>query len=182
MSLSISGEGCSFLGDRPARFRFKYKENHSLCKKMKAALREQAVLLYGKGVRQFTIGGDLGVPLWAGEELLRLKADPAYPGIRLICVIPFEGFDSRWDSVSRGRMRKLLAGCDEVPGVRLDDHPSAYRQRDYFVVDHCRCLVAVFDNDYTKRTGVGIAVNYAKKLGREIVLIHSDTAELTELP
>lgn len=173
--------GCGFVGCRPTRFRFKYKENHSLCKKIKGALREQATVLYGLGVRSFYIGADLGVPLWAGEELLRLKAEPAYPGIRLICVIPFTGFDSRWDSVNRSRVRRLLAACDEVPSIRTDDHPSAYRQRDYFVVDHCRSLVAVFDGDYRERTGVGIAVNYAKSKGREIRLIHPDTAELTVL-
>lgn len=172
---------CGFTGCRPTRFRFKYKENHSLCKKIKAALREQAAVLYGLGVRSFYFGADLGVPIWAGEELLRLKADPAYPGIRLICAIPFTGFDSRWDSVSRSRVRRLLAACDEVPGIRPDDHPSAYRQRDYFVVDHCKRLVAVFDNDYRESTGVGVAVNYARSKGREIRLIHPDTAELTVL-
>lgn len=174
--------GCGFAGCRPTRFRFKYKENHSLCKRIKAELREQAALFYGQGVRSFYIGADLGVPLWAGEALLRLKADSAFPGLRLICIIPFAGFDRGWDSVSRSRMRRLLAGCDEVPGIRADDHPSAYRQRDYFVVDHCRCLVAVFDNDYSQRSEVGIAVNYARSKGREIRLIHPDTAELTVIP
>lgn len=173
--------GCGFVGCRPTRFRFKYKENHSLCKKIKGALREQATVLYGLGVRSFYIGADLGVPLWAGEELLRLKADPAFPDLRLICAIPFLGFDKNWDSVNRSRLRKLLAACDEVPGIRPDDHPSAYRQRDYFVVDHCRSLVAVFDNDYRESTGVGVAVNYARSKGREIRLIHPDTAELTVL-
>lgn len=173
--------GCGFVGCRPARFRFKYKENHSICKKIKAALREQAALSYGQGVRSFYIGADLGVPLWAGEEILRLKADPAFSGLRLICAIPFQGFDQGWDRVSRGRMQKLLAACDEAPSIQADGHPSAYRQRDYFVVNHCQRLVAVFDNDYRERTGVGIAVNYAKSKGREVLLIHPDTAELTAL-
>lgn len=173
--------GCGFIGCRPVRFRFKYKENHSLCKKIKAVIREQAILLYGKGVREFYIGADLGVPLWAGEELLRLRADPAFPGVRLTCAIPFEGFDEQWDSVSRSRARKLLTACDERPTIRPDDHPSAYRQRDYFLVDHCRYMVAVYDNDKSQRSGVGTAVNYARSKGRELRLIHPDTGELTEL-
>lgn len=171
--------GCGFIGCRPTRFRFKYKENHSLCKKIKAALREQAALFYGQGVRTFYIGADLGVPIWAGEEILRLKAAPAYPGIRLICAIPFPGFDSRWDSVSRSRCAKLLASCDETPCIRSDDDPAAYRQRDYFVVDRSRYLVAVWDNDRSQRSPVGIAVNYAKSKRREIRLIHPDTGVLT---
>lgn len=172
---------CGFIGCRPVRFRFKYKENHSVCKKIKAAIRTQAELFYGQGVREFYIGADLGVPIWAGEEILRLKADPAFPGVRLICAIPFPGFDSRWDSVSRSRMRRLLASCDETPVILPEEHPSAYRQRDYFVADHSQRLVAVWDSDRSQRTLVGTVVNYAKSKGREICLIHPDTGALTAL-
>lgn len=43
------------LAHRPTRFKFKYNENDSRCKRLKKRLREQFALLYDKGVRRFYV-------------------------------------------------------------------------------------------------------------------------------
>ena len=51
---------CTIIGHKPTRFKFKYKESYSLCKKIKNAMTEQFKLLHAMGVRRFYVSG-----LWA---------------------------------------------------------------------------------------------------------------------
>ena len=89
---------CAVTGHRPSRFKFKYSEDYSLCKKIKRAMLEQFKRLYDEhGVRRYYVGGALGVDMWAGELILRLKEQPGYGDIELVVVLPFEGHDSKWD-------------------------------------------------------------------------------------
>ncbi len=49
------------------------------------------------------------------------------------------------------------------------------------MVDHADCLLAVYDNDRSIRSGTGMTVNYAKKKGLPITLIHPDTGVVSVL-
>ena len=94
---------CAISGHRPTRFKFGYKETHTGCKRLKRVMREQFDLLYQQGVREFYVGGALGVDMWAAEILLRMKEQSAYasplsfaPFCRIVsskyrvCVLPQE--------------------------------------------------------------------------------------------
>ena len=72
---------CAVTGHRPSRFKFKYAEDYSLCKKIKKTMREVFQKLHDEeSVRRFYVGGALGVDMWAAEEILRLKEQPGvYP-------------------------------------------------------------------------------------------------------
>ena len=75
---------CAVTGHRPSRFKFKYSEDYSLCKKIKRAMLEQFKRLYDEhGVRRYYVGGALGVDMWAGELILRLKEQPGYSTKRI---------------------------------------------------------------------------------------------------
>ena len=87
----MSIKSCAITGHRPARFKWKYKENNTGCKRLKKRLRDQIVALYEQGVRRFYVGGALGVDMWAGEILLQLKEQPEYNDIELFIALPFEG-------------------------------------------------------------------------------------------
>ncbi len=169
---------CAFIGCHPTRFKFKYKEDWSLCKKIKAALLEQAKAAYGRGARRFYVGGALGVDMWAGEAVLGLKGQKDYPGVALVCVIPFKGHDSRWDSPSVKRLQRLMAECDETVTACPSERADAYKFRNYYLVDNAEFLIAVHD-DGGDRSGVSQTVNYARKRKREIVMIPPDTAKVT---
>ena len=65
-------------------------------------------MLYEKGVRQFWVGGSLGVDMWAGEILLRLKEQPEYREIKLMMALPFEGHNADWDERSKKRLAFLV--------------------------------------------------------------------------
>ena len=78
---------CAITGHRPTRFRFKYDENNNDCKRIKKCIRDQLIQLYEQGFRRFWVGGALGVDMWAGEILLRLKEQPEYSEIQLMIAL-----------------------------------------------------------------------------------------------
>ncbi|WP_148509904.1 SLOG family protein [Hungatella hathewayi] len=172
---------CAVTGHRPTRFKFKYKEDTAGCKRLKKRLHDQFVLLHEKGVRQFYVGGALGVDMWAAEILLRLKEQQEYSEINLVVVLPFEGHDAKWDERSKKRMR-FIRHHAEVIVAGATHNPESYLKRNRYMVDRADYLVAVYDNDHTIRSGTGMTVNYAhKKRQLPVILIHPDTAAVTKL-
>ena len=96
---------CAITGHRPTRFCFGYNEEAPLCQKLKECLLEQFRILHDeKFVRTFFVGGALGVDMWAGEQLLTLRAQTGYEDIKIVVVIPFIGYDSKWPEHSRQRL------------------------------------------------------------------------------
>lgn len=174
-------KSCAVTGHRPTRFKWKYNENNNGCRRLKRRLKEQLVLLYEKGIRRFYIGGALEVDLWTGELLLELKEQPEYGEIELILVLPFDGHDKDWDPKSRRRLSALRQHSSEVIVAGTVENPSAvnYKLRNQYMVDHADCLLAVYDNDRNLRSGTMQTVNYARKKGLPITLLHPDSAAVS---
>lgn len=172
---------CAITGHRPTRFKWKYNENNNGCKRLKKRLQEQFAMLYEKGVRQFWVGGSLGVDMWADEILLRLKEQPEYREIKLMMALPFEGHNADWDERSKKRLAFLVRHSEKtvVIGEKGQAPGVSFRQRNEYMVDQADCLLAVYDNDRTIRSGTGMTVNYAQKVGKPIILIHPDTGKIT---
>ena len=172
---------CAITGHRPTRFRFKYDENNNGCKRIKKRIRDQLIQLYEQGFRQFWVGGALGVDMWAGEILLRLKEQLEYSEIQLMIALPFEGHDANWEERSRRRMAFLIKHSTEtvIVGEKGSSTATNYRRRNEYMVDHADCLLTVYDNDRSIRSGTGMTVNYARKQGLPIILIHPDTAAVS---
>lgn len=177
-------QSCGITGHHPTRFKFKYQENFSLCKKIKKRLSEQFELLYQKGVRRFYVGGALGVDMWAGEILLRLKERPEYSDIELIIALPFKGHEKNWDERSKSRLAFLIRHSSEMVVVGDDsvNVPECYKKRNYYIVDHADALVAVYDNGRNIRSGTGQTIWYAMKKKIPVILIHPDTAAISSMP
>lgn len=174
---------CAITGHRPNRFKWKYNENNNGCKRLKKRMRDQFVLLYEKGVRQFWVGGALGVDMWAGEILLRLKEQPEYSEIKLMVALPFEGHDAGWDERNKNRLVFLIRHSEKVVvvGEKGQIPEKNYRRRNEYMVDQADCLLAVYDNDRSIRSGTGMTVNYAQKKKLSIYFIHPDTGVITDL-
>ena len=117
---------CAITGHRPTRFKFKYNENDSRCKHLKRRLREQFVELYNQGVRRFLVGGALGVDMWSGEILLKMKLEPEYSDLELVVVLPYPGHDERWDERSKKRLAFLIEHSAEHITVGLYLFPVSF--------------------------------------------------------
>lgn len=72
---------CAVIGQHPTRFKFKYNEYMTSCKRIKKRMRAVFVSLYQRGVRCFFVGGALGVDMWAGEILLDMQRPGRISGI-----------------------------------------------------------------------------------------------------
>lgn len=111
---------CAITGHRPTRFCFGYNEEDPLCQKLKECLLEQFRILHDeKFVRTFFVGGALGVDMWAGEQLLTLRAQTGYEDIKIVVVVPFIGYDSKWPDQSRHRLKKLRSGTAQTVNYAL---------------------------------------------------------------
>lgn len=173
---------CAVTGHRPSRFKFKYSEDYSLCKKIKRAMFDQFKKLYDEqGVRRYYVGGALGVDMWAGELILRLKEQPGYGDIELVVVLPFEGHDAKWDERSQRRMAFIRQHSTETVVVGETDCRESYLARNRYMVDHADYLVAIYDNERKLRSGTMQTVGYAEKKRLPIILIHPDTAATNAL-
>lgn len=171
----MGARSCAIISHRPTRFKFKYNETFSGCKRLKKRLRDQCTALYGQGIRRFYVGGCLGVDQWAGELLLRLKEQPEFSDIELVVVEPFPGHDQRWDEHSKRRQRFLIDHSADHLIIGNDDQPESFVARNRYMLNHADVLLAVYDNDRTIRSGVGVVVSSAEKRGIPVILIHPDT-------
>lgn len=176
-------ESCAIAGPKPTRFKFGYKEDNSLCRKIKKAMLRQFRRLYRKrGVRRFYIGGAIGVNLWAGELLLKLKEEPGYEDLELAVILPFPGHDAKWDVRSRKRLEYLVRHSVEHLTAGTEDCRESYISQNRYLVDHAQCLVAVGEEHREQETESFQVTAYAREKGLEIIYIHPDTAEVTDVP
>ena len=130
-------------------------------------------------MRRYYVGGALGVDMWAGELILRLKERPGYGDIKLVVVLPFEGHDAKWDERSKRRMDFLLRMCSDCIVVGKEDCRESYIKRNCYMVDHADYLVAVYDNKRNLRSGTMQTVRYAQNKGITISFVNPDTATVT---
>ena len=176
-------ESCAVAGPKPTRFKFGYKEDNSLCRKIKKAMLRQFRRLYRKrGVRRLYIGGAIGVNLWAGELLLKLKEEPGYEDLELVVVLPFPGHDAKWDVRSRKRLEYLVRHSVEHLTTGTEDCRESYISQNRYLVDHAQYLVAVSEEHREQETGSFQVTAYAREKGLEIIYINPDTVEVTDVP
>ena len=153
---------CAITSQRPTRFKFKYQEYMTSCKRLKKRLHDVFVELYRRGVRRFYIGGALGVDLWAGEILLEMRRHEEYRELEIVLVYPFPGHDERWDPKSRERLCHLKENCDQfVMGSKIVG-AQGYWERTAYMVEHADCLVAVCDDETAGPSGVEAVFRMAK--------------------
>ena len=125
----------------------------------------------------------MGVDIWAAEVILELKQEPRFADICLCVALPFPEYKQRFDPKQQTRLRDILRACDEQVTTSPEDSTQAYYARDQYMIDRSDCVLAVYDNDSSIRSGTGQTVNYArKKKGLPVTLIHPDTAQISQVP
>ena len=102
-------------------------------------VQEHLIPLLEQGVRYFGVGGALGFDTLVAEKLLDLRRQ--YPQIRVILVLPFRGYQSRWTAAQQARAARIESRVDKV--VYCCDAPSreAFLARDRHLVDGSACLL-----------------------------------------
>ncbi len=161
------GKSCAFTGHRPSKFPWRYDETDSRCVALKAVLAEQIAALAEAGVTQFLSGMAEAVDTWAALSVLDLREKN--PAIKLHCILPCTAQAEKWSASSRELYRSILEQADSVVYVSRDYHKNCMLDRNRFLVEHASILLAVYNG--ARRSGTGATVNYARKIGREIIVI-----------
>lgn len=164
----MSEIACAFTGHRPKSFPWKNSETDPGCVLLKEVLAEQIKLLADRGVTDWLSGMAQGVDLWAAKIVLDLKEKN--PALRLHCILPCEGQERKWPASERERYHSILRQADGVIYVNREYHDGCMLERNRYLVDHSSVLLAVYNG--THRSGTGMTVRYAKRLGREVIVIN----------
>jgi len=135
--------------------------------RLKQALDAEIQRLTEAGYTGFLSGMAEGTDTWAALSVLALREKR--PGIKLHCVLPCEGQDAGWSETARRLYRSILERADHVTYVNREYHKGCMLERNRYLVEHASCLLAVYNGE--RRGGTAATVRYARKLGREIVLI-----------
>ena len=166
---------CAFTGHRPHKFPWRDNETDPRCVALKETLAEQIAMLAGAGVTEYFTGGADGTDCWAAEIVLTMREKN--PALKLHCVLPCQGQADKWGDSARERYHTILQRADSVEYVSRQYYDGCMIDRNHRLVESAGLLLAVFNG--VRRSGTGATVNYARKLGREIIVIDPITRHIT---
>lgn len=169
---------CAIVGPRATRFKFKYKEENRGCKRIKKRLQEQIIAIYHLGVREFFVGGNIGVDQWAGEILLRLKEN-GYSDIKIVVVAPHSGYNQNWDNRSKLRLDFLVRHSEKHIVLYESKRWDSYAQRYKYMGEHADCIIAIHDDNVADLDDAGKIVNLARAQEKTIISIHPDSSKIS---
>ncbi len=158
---------CAFTGHRPHKFPWKGDEADLRCVALKAVLAEQVEKLVAAGVTDFYSGMADGSDVWLSQIVLDLRKEN--PALKLHCCLPCEGQADKWSSSAQERYHSILGQANSVIYVSHKYYDGCMIARNHHLVEAAGRLLAVFNG--VKRSGTGATLNYARKLGREILII-----------
>lgn len=166
---------CAFTGHRPYKLPWKYNVEDPRCVALNDRLRDQVVQLAAEGITDFYCGMAEGTDVYAATAVLLLKQ--SNPGISLHCIIPYSAQPDKWLPSSQAMYFEILARADEVKELSHDYYDGCLLDRNRYMVDHARYLLAVYNGEY--RGGTAATVRYAQKLGRKVIIMNPATGEIT---
>lgn len=167
---------CAFTGHRPSKFPWRYDETDSRCVALKEKLTEQIAKLAEAGVTDFFSGMAEGTDTYCAQIVLDLRRKN--PALNLHCVLPCEGQADRWSDSARERYHMIVAQADFVDYVSRKYYDGCMLARNRRLVDQAGILLAVYNGE--RRGGTAATVRYARKAGREIIMIDPFTQALAQ--
>ena len=159
---------CAFTGHRPRKFPWGYDETDARCVALKEALAGEIAKLMEAGYTDFLSGMGEGTDTWAALAVLALKKEN--PALKLHCVLPCAGQANGWSASARECYFSILEQADEVVYVSREYREDCMLERNRYLVDHAACLLAVYNGE--RRGGTAMTVRYARKLGREVIVLN----------
>jgi len=159
---------CAFTGHRPKKFPWGDNEADGRCVALKQKLAAEITKLVKAGYTDFFSGMAEGADTWSALTVLALKKET--PTLKLHCVLPCEGQADGWSASARERYFAILGQADEVVYVSREYSKDCMLKRNRYLVDYAACLLAVYNGEW--RGGTAMTVRYARKKGREIIIIN----------
>ena len=142
---------CCFTGHRPEKLNVPAE---IVIEKLKDAIEDA----FSDGFTDYITGMSRGVDIWAAEAVLELKKEFSY--IKLICAVPYDGFENSWEKEWQERYRQILLSADEVHYISDRYANGVYQRRNEWMIDHASMVIA----GYTGAAGgTRNTIQYAEK-------------------
>ena len=91
------------------------------------------------------------------------------PTTKLHCILPCKEQADKWSASSRDLYHSILDRADSIVYVSRTYYKNCMLDRNRFLVDHTAALLAVYNGE--RRGGTAATMRYARKMGREIIVI-----------
>ena len=124
---------CCFTGHRPEKLNVPIE---IILEKLEQAIEDA----FSDGFTDYITGMSRGVDIWAAEKVLDMKKE--FPHIRLICAVPFDGFEKEWEQRWQDRYQRILQQADEIHYICNRYMRGVYQKRNEWMVDHASMLIA----------------------------------------
>lgn len=159
---------CCFTGHRADKFKFSLKDLGKEYGEFYARLSCAVADALEKGVTTFYCGMAHGFDIIAGEYIALVKMRRSE--VKLIGVVPYSGQEKGWSNEWQERYHVLLKECDEVVTLNETYSKWVFDQRNRYMVDRSRYVIAYFDGS---KGGTGNTVKYAVKHSRDVINIYT---------
>lgn len=159
---------CSIIGYDPDKLPFGYNEEHDDCDLLKQRLIKEIVGLCHKGCKSFFTDANIGVGLWCAEIVLSLQT--SFDDLKIICVVPYEGREDRWNEEYRSRYNHVIENSFEK--IVIDKAPTLNSALDCknFLMEHGDIILAVCDDTDTD-SEIRKALSYSESLKKKVIVI-----------
>ena len=147
---------CCFTGHRPQKL-------HQPEPEIREGLEKAVLRAYDDGFRYFITGMAMGVDIWAGEAVLKLREK--HPEIQLIAAVPYPGQEKNFPHEWKLNYAELLQKCDQAEILSDRYQKGVFHLRDRWMVDHSSRIIAVYNGE---PGGTATTISYAKKEGLEL--------------
>ena len=166
---------CAFTGHRPQNLPWQFNEADTNCLKLKQILNQQISQLAKNGFTDFLSGMALGSDTWAAEAVLNLRKKN--PALKLHCILPCKTQAEKWPVSEQERYQKILAQADSIFFTSRNYHPNCMLERNRFMVEKARMLLAVYNGQ--PHSGTAAAVRHAQRLGCDIIIINPISLQIS---
>ncbi len=116
------------------------------------------------GYDTFITGMARGVDIFAAKVILEEKK--LNKNVKLICAIPYQGFETKWNETDKCFYNRIIKQADEVIFVCKHYSRTCFQLRNVFMVDNSSKVIAVYSG---KKGGTKNTINYAKSQKIEVV-------------
>ena len=116
------------------------------------------------GFTTFITGMARGVDIWAGQAVLKLRAQN--PAIKLVAASPYKGFEDRWSDAWKEQYSFLLQWADAVRYICPGYSKGAFQKRNEWMVDRSSRVIAFYNGE---SGGTRNTIRYADSKGVQVI-------------
>lgn len=148
---------CCFTGHRPE----KIAQNPMIVKDLLEVAIRKAV---EDGFTTFITGMARGVDIWAGQIVLKLRAQDSV--IKLVAASPYKGFEERWSEEWQRQYKHLIEWADAVRYISPCYNKGAFQKRNEWMVDRSNLVIAFYNGE---SGGTRNTIKYAEEQNVEVI-------------